>query len=179
MNNVRLIVVGSRNPVKVQAVEDAAKEYWSDIRIRGVNVKAGISSMPLSKQETRRGAQIRAESAKKISGAWLGVGNEGGICSIEGYWYLFGTTCVTDGNVLSWGSETLVSLPKMITELIFDRNLELGNVIDLVTGQQNTKQHKGAVALLTDGVIERKHVFKLGASTALVRWLKSFNELRQ
>jgi inosine/xanthosine triphosphatase len=169
-------VVGSKNPIKVKAVEAAAKKYWTDITVQGIEVDAGISKMPLSKQETRRGAKNRAENAKKVAGAWLGVGNEGGICSIEGSWYLFGTTCVSDGNEISWGSETLVSLPKTITNLLFEQNLELGSVIDLVTGKQNTKQNKGAVAVLTNGVIERQDVFELGAATALVRWLESFDE---
>ncbi|MHA2169076.1 MAG: DUF84 family protein [Candidatus Kariarchaeaceae archaeon] len=48
--------------------------------------------------------------------------------------------------------------------------------MDLVTGKQNTKQNKGAVAVLTNGVIERQDVFELGAATALVRWLESFDE---
>ena len=172
----RLITVGSLNPVKVKAVEKAAKHYWNDIEIKGVVVDSGITAMPMSKQEVKRGARIRAISAQKTANSWIGVGNEGGVCKIDGDWYLFGTTFATDGKMNAWGGETLVKLPYRIVDELNDGLIELGTVIDRITGQQNTKQSFGAVSVLTNGALKRIQIFELSALMALSSWLNLFNE---
>jgi len=182
------IVVGSKNPVKVNAVQIAANSYWKNFELVSINAPSNISNMPLSKEETRIGAKNRALAAldwmknqkdnlpvnKDDQNLVLAVGNEGGITSIDGIWYLFGTTLVTDGKIESWGGETLVRLPSIMVDELQGGQVELGEVIDKITGETNTKQKGGAIAILTNNVILREELFSFHTKMALSPWVHNF-----
>ena len=76
------VVVGSQNPVKLEAVELGIKELWpsKQIELLGMEVDSGINEQPLSDVEMIKGAKKRAHAA--ITGqkdARYGVGLEGGL----------------------------------------------------------------------------------------------------
>ncbi len=166
----RIIGVGSTNPVKVAAVTRAAQSYWPDCQIVSFSTASGVSDMPMSKEEARIGARNRAIAIQKELGSWLGVGNEGGACWVEGELYLFSTTYVTDGTKGSFGGETLMKLPKNIATLLGTGERELGPIMDEVTGIDNVKQKDGAVGYLSGGRITRTEIFELSTKMALANW---------
>lgn len=167
----KLIAVGSTNPVKVKAVTRAVQSYWNDISIISISTESQVSDMPMSKVETRIGAKTRALNSRKEADAWIGVGNEGGVCWIEGDLYLFSTTYATDGQTGSFGGETLIRLNEEITQRFGDGNIELGQIMDEITGKNNVKQKEGAVGYLTNNVITRTDIFELSTKMALAHWL--------
>lgn len=169
----KIVAVASTNPVKVSAVIRAVNSYHKpdlNLDIIAINVQSGVSKMPMTKDETRIGARNRAINVLRESNGWIGVGNEGGVCKIENDWYLFSTTYAWDGIKGRWGAETLIYLPPHLVEGLKGGIVELGDVIDQITGDDNTKQKKGAVGYLTDDAVKREDIFYFATVTALSDW---------
>ena len=60
------ILVGSKNPVKIEATREAFSSYFKDIEVEGVEVKSSVSEQPLD-EETFDGAEHRAKVLKKLN----------------------------------------------------------------------------------------------------------------
>lgn len=164
------IVVGSTNPVKFRAAKTAARKYWPDVPVTMFDVDPLISKMPLSKAEVRIGAQNRAKRSRNTISSGLGIGMEGGVVTLDDKAYLFSATFVTDGELGVYGGETLIPLPQIIFEKLQHGLVELGDVMDEVSNQVNTKQKQGAVGYLTNNIITRFDVFYNSVVMALVSW---------
>jgi inosine/xanthosine triphosphatase len=110
-----LVAIGSTNPVKVAAAQEAVRHYWPGARCVALQVDTGVAAMPMSDEETVRGARNRAEAARELAGADLGIGLEGG--GMETPWGLFLTNWVAavgpDGKA-GYGSSTRMRLPDAV-----------------------------------------------------------------
>ena len=76
------VVVGSKNPVKIQAVKAAFEMMFqsASINISPVNVPSGVSDQPFGDDETKLGARNRAQSAHAAADCCdFAVGLEGGL----------------------------------------------------------------------------------------------------
>lgn len=76
------VVVGSNNPVKIQAVKVAFEMMFqsASIKISPVNVPSGVSDQPFGDDETKLGARNRAQSAHATANTCdFAVGLEGGL----------------------------------------------------------------------------------------------------
>lgn len=164
------IIIGSKNPAKVNGVKQAALTYWPNIKTLGENAPSKVSKMPMSKNEIRFGAKSRANYIISNFDCWLAVGNEGGAALVDGNWYLFGTTYATDGYNHSWGGELQIRLPDIMVQGLSAGEIELGIVIDKLTNRHNVKQQEGAIGLITDMRLTRSQVFKMSAQQALAYW---------
>lgn len=76
------VVVGSKNPVKVEAVRQVFEEYFANVQVVGVEVETGVDEQPRSEEETRQGAINRAKAA--LADNDYAVGLEGGVCEVAG-----------------------------------------------------------------------------------------------
>ncbi|MFV2016702.1 MAG: DUF84 family protein, partial [Candidatus Heimdallarchaeota archaeon] len=151
-------------------VREAVNEYWSKVDVLGEEVPSLVSTMPMSKNEIRFGAKSRAKYVIKNFDCWLGIGNEGGAALVDGSWYLFGTTFITDGSNSSWGGELQIRLPDVMVEGLVDGEIELGTVIDSLTKRKDVKKQEGAIGLITEMRLTRSQVFKISALQALAYW---------
>ncbi len=165
------ISIGSKNPRKIESVEYCLKRYKITASFIAVDVSSGVSAMPMTKDETRRGAWNRADASLRQAEADLGVGLEGGLCQVDSDYYLFATTCVTDGVTHSFGGEVLVKLPYQLWKPVIDGEGELGDVLDRVLHQHNTKQSEGAVGYLTGSALTRKEAFDFSLLMAIAPYL--------
>ncbi|MEK7592288.1 MAG: inosine/xanthosine triphosphatase [Patescibacteria group bacterium] len=167
------IAVGSLNPVKVQAVEDAFALVFPEFKIlsKGTEVSSGVSDQPMSDEESIRGAKKRAKDARDVCDADFGVGIEGGLQKTDGLWFDTGWIVVVDkkGNE-GIGSTIKMEVPEKILEEIY-KGKELGEVIDLVFGTDNAKQKEGHFGLMTKNAITRTSAYKDGVVAALVRFI--------
>ena len=75
---MKLISVGSKNPVKVNAVANVVKRIWPDAEVIGVDVPSGISEQPRTDEEAISGAENRAIAAMKQANVDLSRGAESG-----------------------------------------------------------------------------------------------------
>ena len=170
-----LILVGSKNPVKVESVNEAFLNYFHDLEVRGIDVNSGVPDQPVN-DDTFIGAKNRAEALYKLNSdsnlnADFMVGIEGGIMQIFGSWFSFGCICIMNKEgKSSFGTSSHFPLPQQIIgELL--KGIELGKVIDTLTDQHNSKQKTGAIGFLTKDVVTRRDLYAQGIITALIPFL--------
>jgi inosine/xanthosine triphosphatase len=170
-----LVIVGSKNPVKIDSVKEAFLNYFPGIEVRGIEVSSGVGNQPVN-ENTFIGAKNRAEALYKLSkvsdlGADFMVGIEGGIINIYGNWFSLGCICILNKEGKSaFGTSSHFPLPqKIIDELL--KGVELGAVIDNLTDQHNSKQKSGAIGFLTKDIITRKDLYTQGIVTALIPFI--------
>jgi inosine/xanthosine triphosphatase len=170
-----LILVGSKNPVKIESVNEAFLNYFHDIDVRGIDVNSGVPDQPVN-DDTFKGARNRAEALIKINvenklEAEYMVGIEGGIMNICDNWFSLGCICIMnkEGKV-SFGTSSHFGLPKQIIDQLL-QGIELGTVIDSLTDQHNSKQKSGAIGFLTKNIITRKDLYTQGIISAIIPFL--------
>ncbi|WP_458207198.1 inosine/xanthosine triphosphatase [Haladaptatus sp. NG-SE-30] len=164
--------VGSRNPVKVAAVE-AVLDGHIDARVEPVTVESGVAEQPFGERETVAGAENRARKA--ASDRDLGVGLEGGVSDVPGTdgLYLIMWAAVTDGETVGRGSGPRLCLPESVARRIRDGE-ELGPVMDDVLGESDVAKKQGAAGALTDGIIDRQEALEHAVAGALAPFVTDF-----
>jgi len=168
------IVVTSANPVKRQSVERAFQQVFQSNLLELIVYPAhsGVSSQPLSEEETLRGAMNRAQAAVEVYGpAAFCVGIEGGVASFGADMLAFAWVAICFQH--RWGKARTASflLPKPIQHMI-QAGMELGEADDQYFGTQNSKQNQGAVGLLTHGLIDRTSLYTPAVILALIPFIK-------
>ena len=169
------ILVGSKNPVKIASVKEAFSNYFDELEVVGVEVDSGVSVQPVN-DETFLGAQNRAVKLRKVNeneklGGEFFVGIEGGIVKQFERWFAFGCMCIMDKDgKVGFGMSPHFELPNSVVEKLL-KGVELGDVMDEIMNQQNTKQKHGAIGYFTNGVMNRKELYIEGLKVAVVPFL--------
>ncbi len=171
MSLLQHVIVASRNPVKVGAVEGAFRRMVPGgvAEVAGVSVDSSVSDQPLSDLETMRGAEARAEAAEALrpeADYWVGI--EGGIesRSESSGMMAFAWVVVRSSFGIGRARTGTFFLPDEVARLV--RNgMELGEADDIVFARSNSKQEEGAVGLLTRGVIDRRALYEHAVVLAL------------
>lgn len=167
------IAVGSKNPVKIEAVERAFRALWPDEawEVTGVSVPSGVSDQPMSDEESIRGARNRARLAQETLAADYGVGLEGGLHQIGEHHFDCGWAVVVNQEGLEGVGSTLRMLtPPPVMKLI-QGGMELGTANDTIFGLQNSKQAAGHFGIMTKNVITRSDGYRDGVISALARFV--------
>ncbi|MGM0903333.1 MAG: DUF84 family protein [Bacillota bacterium] len=152
-----LISIGSKNPAKIAAVEQAFQGYTCEIL--SVDTESGVRAQPLSDEETIKGAINRSVSALEVSSADIGVGLEGGVQETE-----HGLVLCNWGALKAKGREPFIAggaripLPEEIASRLLAGE-ELGPVMDEFAKKQNVRKKEGAVGIFTNGKIDRVEMF--------------------
>jgi inosine/xanthosine triphosphatase len=180
------IVVGSKNPVKVESVREGFARYWPDLEVVGMEMNSGVSAQPLSELETINGARQRAYGVLKADPhADYGVGVEGGVTEVNptsSNWTgsrggtkskLF--ECAWVAIVHRDGREGLAGglyfeLPEKIANEIREGG-ELGPLMDQFTGKTNVKQGAGAIGIFSQGELDRKTAYVQIVLSALIKFV--------
>ena len=154
------IVVGSRNPTKIEAMRAVAAKIFNDVSVEGIEVDSGVSHNPLTDSETMAGAVKRARDAREKADADLGVGLEGGITEIDGRYYTCVWCAVDNGEEVTTGGGVHVPLPEKVLSMIINKNMEMGSVMDKLTSIHDTKRKMGFEGIVTKGLINRRDSFE-------------------
>ena len=91
------ILVASKNPIKIESTKNSFLKFYKDISIEGVESKSGVSSQPLSKEETLLGAKNRVDgimAQHKDYDYYVGI--EGGVTEDFNKWFEFGAIYIVD-----------------------------------------------------------------------------------
>jgi len=157
MDNLKL-AVASKNPAKIGAVEDCFNERGLHTEIIPVETDSGVSAQPFSIAETKQGAVNRASSALRHDFD-LAIGLEGGVFELDGTMYLcnWGALASSDGRVYTAGGAQ-IPLPEVIARELRNGK-ELGPVMDAYANETGIRHHKGAIGILTDGLMNRGEMF--------------------
>jgi inosine/xanthosine triphosphatase len=169
--DVRIVAVGSSNPVKISAARAVFARVAPTARVEGVSVSSTVRDQPWGDDETIRGARSRALAARLALGADLGIGLEGGVVEDDGALRTCAWAAVVgpDGREGAGGS-LAISLPPAVSDLVRS-GLELGDAMDRVAGTHDVKRGPGAVGLLTAGLIDRQRAYETLITYALAPFL--------
>ncbi len=172
-----LVIVGSKNPVKIACTESAFTEAFAKgFVVNGITAASQVSDQPKGDEETYLGARNRVINAKKSfpeADYWVGI--EGGIGEDVRGMYAFAWIFVENKSGLQGKSKTgTFYLPEAIATLIHS-GMELGAADDQFFAKENSKQNGGSVGILTHGAITRQTYYNQAIILALIPFLN--NEL--
>ncbi|MDN3689014.1 inosine/xanthosine triphosphatase [Cyclobacterium jeungdonense] len=170
----KLVIVGSKNPVKIKCTENAFQSLFEDTFIvEGLNVDSNVKDQPQGDVETYTGAYNRAFEAKKAfpeADYWVGI--EGGVDEVGAQMVAFAWMVILDGsNKVGKAKTGTFFLPEAISKLVRE-GMELGDADDRVFQQTNSKQGNGAVGVLTNGVVNRLEYYQQAVILALIPFLQ-------
>ena len=153
------ILIGTKNPGKIQGAKEAFEKYFENIEIDGIPVNSGVNAQPLNK-EIFQGAQNRVENLKKYAKennivADFYVASEGGIQNLLcDEWIDFNAVVIEDKNgTVSYGMSQGFPIPDKYIEEI--KATELGKVMDKIFDGQELGKGKGGISYLTKNEVSR------------------------
>lgn len=167
------VAIGSTNPVKIKATEEAFKKVWPEKKweVVGLDIPSGVSNQPMSDTESIKGATNRAKGALEKSKADFGVGIEGGLTQIENMWFDTAWVVIFDKNgKRGIGSTINMPTPKSFIKLV-EKGMEIGHIDDEVFKRQNSKHAEGHYGLMTKGLITRQDGYVHGVIAALTAFM--------
>lgn len=168
---MRIVAVGSTNPVKIAAVRRACRGVLRAVTFQGVSVKSGVAEQPITDRETRKGAFSRAQAALNATpGAIIGVGLEGGVRITKKHVWSLVWCCVYDKSGRSFCvSGGHFQLPPVIAARIRAGG-ELGPIMDRLVGEKDVKRKQGMIGVLTRGVVNRARLYADICRVAVGLW---------
>ncbi len=181
-----IIFVGSDNPVKINAVKQAAQSHHAKVNIRGLKVSSGVKEQPMSDEETRLGAQNRARQALKLglnqltnrqaksssSQTILAVGLEGGVVKLakKELWTTV-WVCVIDAHIdgrLFEASGARFKLDKIIAQPILAGG-EMGPIFAKMF-HDDIRRKQGGIGIVTKNFVTRTEEYSAIVKMALGLW---------
>lgn len=166
-----LILVGSTNPVKVQAAVLAAGQFeqFNSCEVVPCKVPSGVDDQPRTLSETMQGAINRARAsfitAQNTKIARLGIGIEGGLAKVEltntGYMNIC-AACIYDGHQQFLGISSGFEHPDSVLTEVFENGLEVSDAYvaaGLLAGSGisalELRQGPGAIGFMTLNSVSR------------------------
>lgn len=155
---------------------------WADANVVARPVTTNVPAMPLNDWQLMQGARERALAVRDLLRARrleadVFVGLEGGFhsISIEGEWHTFlrGWAYATDGTREAFGSSPSISVPGAIVKDVIEGRLELGVVIDRISGKRDVRSRQGAWGVLTRDLVTRSMSFELALISAFAPFYNS------
>lgn len=152
------VLVGSKNPGKVEAAKNALKNYFEDAEVEGVKVDSGVSEQPVN-EEIFKGAKNRVDAlvcyAKENNiDADFFMSVESGLTNSLGEWMITNIAVIKNKEgYMSYGTSASFPVPQKYVEEIKQNNL--GDLMDRLFDETNLHSGTGGVGLLTHGVITR------------------------
>ncbi len=152
------VLIGTKNPGKIQGAKEAFLKYYDNIDIEGLPVASNVSEEPVN-NEIYEGARNRVDNLIKYAKEnnidtefFLGI--ESGITNLLGRWVIINVAVIKDKNGYeSWGTSSAFPVPdKYVSEII---KTDLGKVMDNIFKQHDLRSNKGGISFLTNNVINR------------------------
>jgi inosine/xanthosine triphosphatase len=165
------VVVGSPNPVKISAVEEAFSKYF-EVDVVSSEVGSGVKAFPDSEELIFQGALNRAKRAYSDSFDYS-VGIEGGVVLFDGRWYDRNYVLVYDGKQTGVGTSASYEVPTHLVEEIDSETDESKKIIDRSLGVDDVFTKQGVIGLFKRGGIEKESLLTDAVVCAMTRLLNS------
>ncbi len=169
---MKKIIIASKNPAKIKAVENAFLKVFPNEKFEceGVSVASEVPDQPVGEEETLLGAENRVKNAIQSYEADYWVGLEGGVAHNNNQLEAFAWMVIRSNNMHGKGRTGSFFLPPKVAELV-KGGMELGHADDEVFGQSNSKQKGGAVGLLTNNLLTRTTYYEQALILALIPFI--------
>ena len=169
------VVVGSKNPVKVNAAREALSLIFADNEIESVGVDAPskVADQPMTEEETKLGAINRVLHCREHHNADYYMAMEGGVHLFDFGPATFAYVAImsNDSNQIpSVGRGAILPLPLSVYAAL-QQGEELGHVMDRLFQTDNIKQKGGAISLLTNNIATRQSNYTQSLVLAMAPFL--------
>ena len=152
------ILIGTKNPGKIEGAKQAFEKYFENIEITGVDVDSEVGNQPLNK-DIFIGAKNRVKNLRKYAKennieADYYIASEAGITNLLGEWIDINAAVIEnkEGTQTVGTSQGFQVPEKYIDEI---KATELGKVMDKVLNGKELSKGKGGISVLTKDVISR------------------------
>ena len=168
-----LVIISSKNQVKINATENVFRKYFKrDFKIE-TNDYQSENHQPIGKDQTIEEAIKRAKYAiKNCFKAKYGIGIEAGLieCKQAKSGYVNQQICVISdrGNYLTLGISSGFELPKSWVREMLESNLELDTIVYNNFKIKNIGEREGIIDLLSKKQINRKELTEQCVMMALI-----------
>lgn len=157
------ILMGTKNPGKIEGARQAFEKYFDDINIEGISVDSNVSDQPVN-EEIFQGAKNRVKNLKAYAEknnleADFFIASEAGITDLLGDWIDINAVVIEDSKGFqSVGVSQGFPIPnKYIDEI---KSTELGKVMDEIFSGKELGKGKGGISFLTRDVVTRIELTK-------------------
>lgn len=169
------IVIGTKNPGKIEGAKKALSYYYEYIEIQGIPVESNVGEQPVN-DEIYIGAKNRVKNLKKYCKdnqieADLYLSIESGITNSLGRWLITNIAVIEDNNEFeSYGTSPSFPVPdKLVDDVI---NTDLSQAMDKVLGEDKERHNKaGGIQLLTHNKITRIDLTEMAFTMALTKYV--------
>lgn len=166
------ILMGTKNPGKVEGAKRAFSRYFENIEIEGIKADSEVGDQPVN-EEIFQGAKNRVKNLKKYAkenniDADFYVASEAGITNSLGEWIDINAAVIENKDGLqSIGISQGFEIPeKYIDEII---NTELGKVMDKIFSGKELAKGKGGISFLTKDEVSRIDLTESAFVMALIK----------
>lgn len=167
------INIGSKNPVKVDAVREMIEDYpyLKDSKITAIEVLSKVSGQPKSLAETVEGAMNRAKNAFQNCDFSFGI--ESGLMAVPNTKTGFMDVCVCaifDGTEYHLGLSSAWEAPKEVANYMLNDGLDMNEAAYRTGLTKNPKVGlaEGLIGIMTKGRLTRKEYTKEAIRAALI-----------
>ncbi len=166
------ILMGTKNPGKLEGAKQAFEKYFENIEIEGISVNSGVGDQPIN-EEILQGAKNRVKNLKKYAinnniEADFYISSEAGITNLLGEWIDINAVVIEDSKGFqSVGTSQGFPIPdKYIDEI---KETELGKVMDKIFRGKELGKGKGGISFLTKDQVSRIDLTRGAFIMALTR----------
>ncbi len=168
------ILMGTKNPGKIEGARQAFEKYFDNIDIEGIAVESNVGAQPVN-EEILQGAKNRIKNLKKYANnnnikADFYIASEAGITNLLGEWIDINAVIIEDRNGFqSFGTSQGFPIPDKYIEEI--KQTELGKVMDRLFSGKELGKGKGGISFLTKDEITRIDLTRNAFIMALTRFI--------
>ena len=165
------VLIGTKNPGKIEGAKQAFEKYFGNIEIEGIAVNSEVGDQPIN-EEIFIGAKNRVKNLKKYAkenniDADYYTASESGITNLLGEWIDINAVVIEDKNgIQTVGTSQGFQIPEKYMDEI--KTTELGKVMDKVLNGKELSKGKGGISVLTKDVISRIDLTKNAFIMALI-----------
>lgn len=152
------ILIGTKNPGKIQGAKEAFEKYFDNVEIEGISVDSEVGNQPFN-EEILQGAKNRVKNLKKYAKenqieADFYISSEAGITNLLGEWLDINCVIIEDSKGFqSVGTSQGFPIPEKYIEEI--KATELGKVMDKIFSGKDLGKGKGGISYLTKDAVSR------------------------
>ena len=165
------ILMGTKNPGKIEGARQAFERYFENVEIEGIAVESEVGKQPIN-EEIFQGAKNRIKNLKKYAKendvkADFYIASEAGITNLLGEWIDINAVVIEDNQGFqSVGTSQGFQIPEKYVKEI--QETELGIVMDKIFGADQLSKGNGGISLLTKGEVTRIELTKQAFIMALI-----------
>ena len=152
------ILMGTKNPGKIEGAKQAFEKYFDNVEIEGIPVSSDVGNQPLN-EDIYNGAKNRVKNLRKYAEennikADFYVSSEAGITNLIGGWIDINMVVIesADGTE-SIGTSQGFPIPEKYLDEI--KKTELGKVMDKIFSGEKLGNGKGGISYLTKNEVSR------------------------